>query len=560
MNKKFLTLFLIIFTLIFTGDILAADVADDDSTPYMPTIPGQNSGNNSNSKTPAKNQSSKRSVRKAPVKKSTPKKSTAKKSATTNAKKTTQAPAKLSSLQQGIALMKQERYEAARPFLQKAVQEERNNPEAWYWYGMYHEKTGAFSQAQYFYSKAVTIDPSFSPLSRVVNYPEDDNKIALYDPKRPPRVYPVQVENNTATAVPAGSSQSKKLPSKPTANDPDLPRVPVYTPPEPNSNPLDGDAWRPAVYVPPPANQNANVQSQKNSPVYFPPSSPKTNEQQNLEPVPVGVNVVAKERTALNDLNSEMVNEKPAQNTTPEIKKQEHVIVIDTSKNDTSTQIIKPEPENTPEPEPEPTKNLANNNLTQTGDVDKYTIIKGGNIFYNPENNTARSNSETVKPAEDNSKTVNAPAKKSTSTKKTTTTSAKTPAKKSTATSTRKSTASNKAQANKNNQTVQPAPQPTQPTQRKATSQDLTPKAQTPAKQQSQPVTPKNQPTTTPKAQQAKPAQPKTQTPATPPAKKNAPENSKPNGENDQEKMPPVGQFQADPGTLDEKPMPPVGQ
>ena len=41
---------------------------------------------------------------------------------------------RISSLRQGIALMREERYEAAYPWLQKAVQEERRNPEAWYWY------------------------------------------------------------------------------------------------------------------------------------------------------------------------------------------------------------------------------------------------------------------------------------------------------------------------------------------------------------------------------------------------------------------------------------------
>ena len=98
----------------------------------------------------------KKSVRRAPIKKPAPKpKKARKKPRPAPAAKKKAAPhPRLSSLQQGIALMRQERYEAARPWLQKGVQEERRNPEAWYWYGMYHEKTAQFEQAQFFYRKA----------------------------------------------------------------------------------------------------------------------------------------------------------------------------------------------------------------------------------------------------------------------------------------------------------------------------------------------------------------------------------------------------------------------
>ena len=193
--------------------------------------------------------------KKAPAKKKTVKKTTTTKKAAAKPK----APARPSSLEQGIELMRQERYENAKPYLLKAIQEDRNDPNAWYWYGVYHEKTGGFYQAQYFYSKAITIDPAFEPLSRVVYYPEDSEKTPLWDPKRPARVYPVEV-----AAVPQNRSSFPTAP-----NDPELPRVPVYTPPEPGSSPLDGDAWSPAVYVPP---RPEEVQTEgEMSPVYLPP-------------------------------------------------------------------------------------------------------------------------------------------------------------------------------------------------------------------------------------------------------------------------------------------------
>lgn len=225
---------------------------DDDSTPYMP-IPEQ----------PQVASQSKRPARKTPARKPAPKKPAATKKPAP--KKQAPAPApKPSSLQQGIALINQGHYEAAKPYLLKAIQENRNDPNVWYWYGVYHEKTGGFYQAQYFYAKAVTIDPAFEPLSRVVYYPEDSEKTPLWDPKRPARVY--EVETGSA-GLPTVASSTSNFPAAP--DDPELPHVPVYVPPEPGASPFDGDAWAPAVYVPPSPEE---VQTEgEMSPVYVPP-------------------------------------------------------------------------------------------------------------------------------------------------------------------------------------------------------------------------------------------------------------------------------------------------
>ena len=179
----------VVFMTIFANSIYADEVIEDDSIPYMPypervevikTVPAP--------QTPAKQ--SNNTKKKTTTKKSTVKKKTAKKKTVTT---------KQSSLDRGIALMQEERYEAAKPYLLKAIQENRNNPNAWYWYGVYHEKTGKFSQAQYFYSKALAIDPALEPLSRVVYYPNDNEKTPLWDPKRPARVYPVATKNDGVT-------------------------------------------------------------------------------------------------------------------------------------------------------------------------------------------------------------------------------------------------------------------------------------------------------------------------------------------------------------------------
>lgn len=164
--------------------------------------------------------------------------------------------------------MREERYEAAYPWLQKAVQEERRNPEAWYWYGMYHERTAQFEQAQFFYRKAMELDPGFEPFSRVVVYPGDGERVPLWDPKRPARVYPIPTNDHGIAIIPPDSPQAWRRPVRPPV-DPELPKVPLYTPPEPGAGPFDGDAWQPSVYVPP----GRERLLEGGEPAYAPPES-----------------------------------------------------------------------------------------------------------------------------------------------------------------------------------------------------------------------------------------------------------------------------------------------
>lgn len=212
----------------------------------------------------------KKSVRRAPIKKPAPKpkKERKKPRPAPAAKKKAVPHPRLSSLQQGIALMRQERYEAARPWLQKGVQEERRNPEAWYWYGMYHEKTAQFEQAQFFYRKAMALDPGFEPFSRVVVYPGDGDRVPLWDPRRPARIYPIPTNDHGIAIIPPDAPQARRRPVRPPI-DPELPKVPLYVPPEPGAAPFGGDAWQPSVYVPP----GRERMMEGGDPVYTPPES-----------------------------------------------------------------------------------------------------------------------------------------------------------------------------------------------------------------------------------------------------------------------------------------------
>ena len=162
-------------------------------------------------------------------------------------------------------MMEQMRYEQARSLLQRAVQEERNNPYAWYWFGKAHDRVGKFEQAQFFYMRALELDPGFAPFARVVTYPNDGGRRALWDPLRPARIYPVELSRGGVTIVPPGAEGATRRPDLPQV-DPRQPVVPIYVPPEfPAAIP--GDAAQMPVYVPP------DFAGQQ--PVFIPPPPPR---------------------------------------------------------------------------------------------------------------------------------------------------------------------------------------------------------------------------------------------------------------------------------------------
>ena len=210
----------------------------------------------------------KKSVRRAPIKRP-PKKAAAK---PVERKRVHPEPPQPTSLEIGILMMEQERYEHAHLWLQKAVQEERHNPYAWYWYGMVHDKVGQYQQAQFFYARALALDPGLPPFSRVVAYPDDGDRKALWDPLRPARVYPVELGSRGVVIIPPDALEATPRPPKPYV-DPSLPKVPVYVPPE-----SPRDAAPPPVYVPPSFTGQSPVYAQPEQvmapiyPIHTPPS------------------------------------------------------------------------------------------------------------------------------------------------------------------------------------------------------------------------------------------------------------------------------------------------
>lgn len=210
---------------------------------------------------PASQPQIKRSVRRAPIRR--PAKKTSKKPVIVK-----EAPPMPTPLEIGISLVEEGRYVQARPWLQKAVQAERYNPNAWYWYGMVHEKMGQFQQAQFFYARTLALDPAFPPFARVVTYPDEGDRKPLWDPLRPARVYPVETVTRGVAIIPPSAPEATVRPPYPPI-DPEIPKVPRYVPPDPVEPIVPGDALQPPVYVPPSAPESfAPVEE---VPVYTPP-------------------------------------------------------------------------------------------------------------------------------------------------------------------------------------------------------------------------------------------------------------------------------------------------
>jgi hypothetical protein len=169
-------------------------------------------------------------------------------------------------LERGILLMEQMRYTQARALLQRAVQEESNNPYAWYWLGMAHNRTGQLNQAQAFFSRALELDPAFAPFSRVVTYPDHGERIPLWDPLRPARIYPIELDSRGVMVVPPDAPGTGIRPAAPPVA-PDLPRVPVYIPPSPHTISVQGTGAPVHGWPQPPAAPSQAA----SAPVYIPP-------------------------------------------------------------------------------------------------------------------------------------------------------------------------------------------------------------------------------------------------------------------------------------------------
>ncbi|MCL1874931.1 MAG: tetratricopeptide repeat protein [Synergistaceae bacterium] len=131
----------------------------------------------------------------------------------------------VNALNEAVSLIKQERYKKATKYILCAVKEQPRNADAWYWFGVWSDRTGNFSNAQKYYTKALEIDPQYPALSRIVVYPRDPyDKNPLWDTIRPPvieTIFPID-------GLIAAASDSMESPG-----DYDITEIPMYRPPKP---------------------------------------------------------------------------------------------------------------------------------------------------------------------------------------------------------------------------------------------------------------------------------------------------------------------------------------
>ena len=97
--------------------------------------------------------------------------------------------AQVNYLNEAVALIKQEKYKKALPYILRAAEAQPKNADVWYWFGVWCDKTGNFASAQKYFTKALCIDPNYPALTRIVVYPDDPyGKNPLWDSVRPPSI------------------------------------------------------------------------------------------------------------------------------------------------------------------------------------------------------------------------------------------------------------------------------------------------------------------------------------------------------------------------------------
>jgi tetratricopeptide (TPR) repeat protein len=65
-------------------------------------------------------------------------------------------------LDKGIEYYYQSKFKEALNYFKKAVKEDNNNYEAWYWLGNYYANSGKYTKAIDMYTKAVKVNPNYA--------------------------------------------------------------------------------------------------------------------------------------------------------------------------------------------------------------------------------------------------------------------------------------------------------------------------------------------------------------------------------------------------------------
>lgn len=182
-------------------------------------------------------------------------------------------------LEQALVLLEQRYFTKATALLLRVVEEEPLNAGAWYALGRAYEARGFFPEAQRAMRRTLEIDPSFSGLSRIMEYPGAGDRKPLWDPSRPARIEEIPVAIDGFTIMPPSNEESSILTLPVTGPDVILPEpVPLPRPPLPR----EIDAPSPPSQESPPPAKRIPVRvvkpgeplpgKEKDSPAYTPPT------------------------------------------------------------------------------------------------------------------------------------------------------------------------------------------------------------------------------------------------------------------------------------------------
>lgn len=225
-------------------------------------------------------------------------------------------------LEQALILLDQRYFTRATKLLLQIVEAEPLNADAWYALGRAYRERGFLPEAQRAFRRTLEIDPSFSDLSRFLDYPAAGERQPLWDPSRPAKIEEIPVAIDGFTIMPPSYEESSILPPMqhelpvqlyqpaasplpPQAVEPPLPdqaapsgsrkatgvpvRVvqpgeplpPAGTLPPPSKGPKDAPAYTPPAppqeapaYAPPAPDQEVpqTPDAETEAPAYIPPS------------------------------------------------------------------------------------------------------------------------------------------------------------------------------------------------------------------------------------------------------------------------------------------------
>ncbi|NLM71862.1 MAG: tetratricopeptide repeat protein [Synergistaceae bacterium] len=218
-------------------------------------------------------------------------------------------------LEEALVLIEQRYFTKATKLLLQIVEAEPLNANAWYALGRAYRERGFFPESQRAFRRTLELDPSFSELSRFLEYPTAGDRQPLWDPSRPARIEEIPVAIDGFTIMPPSYEESALM--APIGQEAPVqlyqpfappPSQSMETPPQDVPPPPQGHQKKktvpvrvvqPGAPLPPPGAAKKPPQTPKDETMPLPAYTPPPPEQAPAMPPPSGQEV---EQPAVEDL------------------------------------------------------------------------------------------------------------------------------------------------------------------------------------------------------------------------------------------------------------------